>query len=66
MDTHKSQMTLEPVLQPRRVTMCPRIDSYSSARWSLSACKSDEMKKVVKIFDTHVRENTSDELTAGR
>jgi hypothetical protein len=34
--THNNQMTFEPVLQPRSVTMCPRIDSYKSVRWSLS------------------------------
>jgi len=28
-DTYKSQMTFEPVLQPRRVTMWLRIQSYS-------------------------------------
>lgn len=31
-ETYNSQMTFEPVLQPRRVTMCPRIDSYKRAR----------------------------------
>lgn len=35
--THKSQMTFEPVLQPRRVTMWPLMHSYKRARCSLSA-----------------------------
>lgn len=47
--------------------MCPRMDSYNSARWSLSACSSDETKKLTEIFhSTHIRENTGDELTASR
>ena len=53
--TYNNQMTLEPVLQPLRVTMWPRMDSYRSARWSLSACKHDLSEiSLSRRLSTHV------------
>jgi hypothetical protein len=36
--TYKSQITLEPVLHPRSVTMWLRMESYSTDRCSLFNC----------------------------